>query len=107
MKDNGKKWRTAYYEEKRQAKQALALRDAKKQATHYLRNLQQEWRGWSLIQLLLVIVNNGPLLAGELAVEQIELNQKNLSAEDRKFLQEVKAQLAGRRDCPRQLVGKA
>ena len=107
-KDERREWRTSLYEKRERARQELALRATRKQARRYLQYVQHvEFRGYSLLQLLHVIVNNGPPLAGEMAVEQIELNERNISASDRAFLNQIKARLAERKDCSRQLVGKA
>ncbi len=104
MKDNGKKWKTALYEKRELSRQGRVLQVAQKHAARYLRHLQEkEFPGKSLIQLLLVVARDGPLLAGAMAVEHVELNQKNLSADDREFLQQVKVLLAKRAEqtgCP-------
>jgi hypothetical protein len=71
----------------------------KKYAEGYIRGLQREFPEKSLIQLLPWVAAHNQL-AAEMLVERIERNQgEKLSPEDKVFLQQVKARLAGQMDC--------
>jgi hypothetical protein len=98
LAEHKKVWRTAKYLRKRKSKEERAAEREKRHARKYLLHLQTvEFPRRTLLQLLGVIAGNGPILAVEMAIGEIEDQHGYLSPEDQKSIQEARAKLAERR----------
>jgi len=105
MKNERCEWRSSVYEKKERSRQAAKLQRERKRAREYLQRLREkDHPGYSLFQLLdVVIINYTSPLVCQMAIDEIRLKEKNLSASDRAHLDQIEAQLTERRDCSRQV----